>query len=296
MEILQYMLGPNAPQDQFSRLWSAIPTIFRNEGLLQLVPDLDNSTVETYTTPTGFGTIKDTTIVAHMNSNIFPSSLEIAWIKLEIGQVALRFIDVGLSTQEISLTGSVSVGSGSNRLGLTMKCTLGANLPEMSFQILEQSNIASLTQLQSSIDALKITDMQQLDVPIIKGEAKSKKPLSALPSGSKFGFSIRERMTNTKRFEVSSIFLAVDSNDWKDYLPETLKVPETGVRTNISVLRPTFTKPVVHAQVDFQVKTDSEKPLSFSFASFPLAFPGSYDYRMMLDCVGGVTLDDIGAW
>ncbi|KAH7242771.1 hypothetical protein BKA59DRAFT_481274 [Fusarium tricinctum] len=294
MEIFQYMLGPNVSQDQLSRLWSAIPTIFRNEGLLQLVPDLDNSTVETYTTPTGFGTIKDAMIVAHMNSNIFPSSLEIAGIKFEIGQVALRFIDVGLSTQEISLTGSVSVGSGSSRLGLTMKCTLGADLPEMSFQVSDQSNITSLTQLQSSIDALNITGIQKLDVPILKGEAKSKKPLSALPSGSKFGFSIRERMTNTKRFELSSIFLAVDSNDWKDYLPETLKVLETGVRTNIAVLRPTSTKPVVHAQVDFQVKTESGKLLSFSFAAFPLAFPGSYDYRMMLDCIGGVTLDDIG--
>ncbi|KAI6753868.1 hypothetical protein HG530_013044 [Fusarium avenaceum] len=293
-EIFQYMLGPNAPLDQFSRLWSAIPTIFRNKGLLQLVPDLDNSTVETYTTPTGFGTIKDATIMAHMNSKIFPSPLEIAGINLEIGQVALRFIDVGLSTQEISLTGSVFVGSGSSRLGLAMKCKLGADLPEMSFQVSDQSTITSLTQLQSSIDALKITDMQQLDVPILKGESKSKKTLSALPSGSKLGFSIRERMTNTKRFEVSSIFLAVDSNDWRDYLPETLKVPETGVRTNIAVLRPTSAKPVVHAQVDFQVKTESGKLLSFSFAAFPLAFPGSYDYRMMLDCVGGVTLDDIG--
>jgi hypothetical protein len=294
MEIFQHMLGPNAPQDGFSRLWSAIPTIFRNEGLLQLVPDLDNSTVETYTTPTGFGTIRDATIVAFMNSNIFPSSLEIAGIKLKIGQVDLRFIDVGLSTQEISLTGSVSAGSGGNKLELTMTCKLGANLPEISFQVSDQSNITSLTQLQSSIDALKITDMQQLDVPILKGESKGKKPLSALPSGSKFGFSIRERMTNTKRFEVSSIFLAVDSNDWKDYLPETLKVPETGVRTNIAVLRLTSKKPVVHGQVDFHVKTDSGKLLSFSFAAFPLAFPGSYDYRMMLDCVSGVTLDDIG--
>lgn len=159
---------------------------------------------------------------------------------------------------------------------------------------LTQYSITSLTQLQSSINVLKIINMQQLAVPILNAKSTSKKTLSALPPGSKLGFPIRECVANTKRFEVSSIFLTVDSNDWKGCLHAKLKAPETGISTNIAVLRPIYARPVVHAQVDFQVKSDSGKLLSCSFVGFPLAFPVSHDYRMVLDCVGGVTLDDIG--
>lgn len=136
--------------------------------------------------------------------------------------------------------------------------------------------------------------MQQLAVPILNAKSTSKKTLSALPPGAKLGFPIRECVANTKRFEVSSIFLTVDSNDWKGCLHAKLKAPETGISTNIAVLRPIYARPVVHAQVDFQVKSDGGKLLSCSFVGFPWAFPVSYDYRMVLDCDGGVTLDDIG--
>ncbi|SPJ88946.1 uncharacterized protein FTOL_12841 [Fusarium torulosum] len=101
-------------------------------------------------------------------------------------------------------------------------------------------------------------------------------------------------VVSTKRFEVSSIFLTVDSNDWKGCIHAKLKAPETGISTNIAMLRPIYARPVVHAQVNFQVKSDSGKLLSCSFVGFPLAFPVSHGYRMVLDCAGGVTLDDIG--
>ncbi|KAI1194128.1 hypothetical protein F5X97DRAFT_327879 [Nemania serpens] len=311
-DILQLIMGITSDEqstDFFAQVWASLPDVFHDHGMLRLVPQVDDSPVKTSLMPSDSGImVKDATIYAQMDSTVFPSSLEMAGIKFEVENVAFRIKDMYYPTQFMALTGSVKIASADDTsrqgLRLSMTSTLGEELPEISFEVstLSATTLTSLSQLESSVQGFKLSNVEKLHVPVLQPQRgggsgpddDTSDKLGALPPGSSVGFSIRERMSQDARYELSSVFLSIDSEDWKSFLPESLKTPDKGVsiKTRIAVLRPTGPDPAVQAKVEFRIAVDEDRGLKFAFAAEPLGYD-EYDYRMAINCVGGLTLDDV---
>ncbi|KAJ8110116.1 hypothetical protein OPT61_g6955 [Boeremia exigua] len=293
-DILQLLLGDDPDAKIRSQIWVATPTIFQDAGLLGLVPMLDESVVELFPSPIGTrGAVRDASLKATMDSSIFPSSFEFAGLKPEVEQVFILMKDMAYPTQAITLAGSVTIASGTDGLRLSMTCQLSSQPPVMSFEVSSLSKYKSLTQLGAVLGAFRFDDVKNLNVPVLKPENNKPISLDSLPDGSSVGFTIRERLSKTDRFELSSVFISIDSKDWLDYLPSTFNSSGVNAKTKITVLRPTQPNRAVRAQVDFEFKVDATRKLDVGFLADPLDYPGDYDYRLSINCVGGITLDEI---
>ena len=98
-------------------------------------------------------------------------------------------------------------------------------------------------------------DMESLGVPLTKSpdpslSASKSRKLGAL-HGSDVGFGIRKLMRTNGSYDLASVFITVDLNDWEEYLPFDLG--DVKSKTRVTVLRPTKKNRAVRLEVFLSV-------------------------------------------
>ncbi|CVL05140.1 uncharacterized protein FMAN_13073 [Fusarium mangiferae] len=308
-------------------LSSRIPGEFVQAGLAKLQPDLDLSPVEHGNTMTqGAPAIKSALIHLQLDGvNKFLRNIKLDTIGVQITRLALGFQNIGAKTHErINLEGAATISAeGNGVVELRLNCSLGEQSTDIDFTAANVSSISKLAGLLS----LPYDDMKTLGVPLTNStlstggsgqQTPMPKDLASL-NGSEIGFSVRQTVKATDDYRLSSVFIAIKLDDWKDYLPKEFQLKAIEhPKIRVTILNP-LTKAVrrVRTEVSFIIPITSSNTIDDPDAKLGISNPGApqpprkrslqvgfladpvgyirndYAYSIALTCRGGISIDDI---
>ncbi|KAI0906042.1 hypothetical protein F4823DRAFT_98721 [Ustulina deusta] len=297
-------------------LCSAIPKTLAKESLGLLKPDLDNSEVAWDQTPFGDVHLTYAQIPCTITRISALPQLDLSVVKIEMTQLGFQLTNLDNRDEKIALAATVKIqASGADSgagLELKLRLEMTDHLAELQFVA---QNVKSLVDIAKAI-SVDSTELEKMPVPLTKQssanntDTKSFSSLGSLRSKStSIGFSLRETGKGSGTFSLSSIFIAIDFNDWTEYLPKELKIDSIEhPKTAITILDPTDAKlRRIKVDAEFQylfdtVKTtvpghdlvvETKRYIGFNVTAIPIAGLPDYDFQLDMFCETGLSVQDV---
>ncbi|KAG8528605.1 uncharacterized protein KY384_006292 [Bacidia gigantensis] len=301
--LLYYILG--SENETMQLLIGGIPSKLMEPGLFLLQPDLDQSRAIFQPAIT---TGEDTLVTADIQFKVdqFMSPIDLGPIRLRFDGISMKLDQIDSGNESILLTGAASLVAGEHRVQLSMARYL--NRQELSTlfivrtkagqQVESKQRLPDFSRIlgldKQKIESLKFTS------PMQKAGIVENRPLPSLSDldALQLGFSIREEVWDPSEYTISSVFIGVSYDGWRDYLPEAMKLDKIqDLKVRVSVMNPTVGTRAIRVETTASIiipKSSPEKWVQFDFAADPVGLNNAYEYRVRLSCSSRVNIEDIG--
>ncbi|KFZ24936.1 hypothetical protein V502_00571, partial [Pseudogymnoascus sp. VKM F-4520 (FW-2644)] len=285
-KLLSFLI--NKPNTIVEAFLNTIPSFLVNSGLPLLKPDLDNSTVDAFWDPIGKIIIRRADVICKVAGVSGWALQSIAGIAVTMGDITITATDILTPNQQLSFTGSASFTNVAETEGIALgfSCVLGTDAGDLIFSISGSDAISALPTLLPGVQ-----DLTQLKTPF------SASTLGQMKS-SMIGFSINQPVNSIPTYDLASVFVVVNFDDWKAFLPSSFPIggiDDDNVIIRVLVMEPRNTDTMLVAvNIDCSVQLSSPLPpvLNVNFAADPLVTAGSYEFRLT---VGAPPIRDLGA-
>jgi len=291
-----------------------MPTKLLDAGLALLKPNLDLSEAEIENSPTGTKRLTNLYLPCDVPLIGANMQIDLSVIKIKIVDVAFELDDINTADEMVSFTAGAEITAGNepgsgNGVKLQVRFDMTDALSEIHFAAIK---LKSITELAGPL-SLTMDELQKLPVPFTKAKGENPSPASsgdlASLKSSAVGFSIREAGKGSSKFDLSTVFVEVDFQDfqeWKEFLPEKF-LPSSidNAKIRVTIFKPLLSSRQVQVEVAFHVNITTEKDnntidsgrqyIDAEFSARPMGLLSDYEFRLNLSSEAGISAVDLGS-
>ncbi|KAI9844337.1 MAG: hypothetical protein M1837_005641 [Sclerophora amabilis] len=291
---------------------STMPARLLEMGLPLLKPDLDLSTVSWDYTPLGLPHLFQAKIPCELAGMGSLPQTDLSVLKITVTSVAFELNDPGTAQEKISFVAGATakVEKDSGGVELLLRFDMTNQLSEIHFTARKLKSIGELT----GLIPVNGGELLKMPVPLTKpkGDIRNDTDSSSSALGdltsSEVGFTVREVHKGSSEFALSSVFVAVNFDDWKEYLPGTLSSSAIeDPKARVTVINPTLKTCRARVEIAFLInvatklntntpsgtEVEMKQNVAAEFTAEPLGVQSDYDFRLNISCPVGISVVDV---